>query len=116
MTDSLQSAKRDKPDAKTLTNARCYYEREIRNRPATVYEPTARDLMLAELKKCIDALADAPATLQARVEALETQYHDLLMSVETKHEGETRHETARRYILEAEKRNRGDGKAALAAA
>jgi len=50
------------------------------------------------------------------VEALETQYHDLLMSVETKHEGETRHETARRYILEAEKRNRGDGKAALAAA
>lgn len=58
----------------------------------------------------------ALATLQARVEALETQYHDLLMSVETKHEGETRHETARRYILEAEKRNRGDGKAALAAA
>jgi|SRR3990167_3801291 len=100
-------------DAKTvLERANRYWERAMRRRRPTVYRPTASDLALLELRKCIDALAAS----QARVEALETQYHDLLMSVETKHEGETRHETARRYILEAEKRNRGDGKAALAAA
>ena len=33
---------------------------------------------------------------------LERLYHDLLFAVRNKHEGEERHETARRYIIEAE--------------
>ena len=40
-----------------------------------------------------------------------TLYHDLLMSVGKKHPGETRHQTAKRYILNAE---RGSDKAKAA--
>jgi len=40
-------------------------------------------------------------------EAFRTSYHDLIMAVGTKHEGETRHETARRYIEERERQMSG---------
>ena len=39
-------------------------------------------------------------------------YHDLLMSVGNKHPGETRHETAKRYILNAERWSDTAGQAA----
>lgn len=41
------------------------------------------------------------------VESLRTRYHELLYAVASKHEGETRHETARRYIQERENRIEG---------
>ena len=58
------------------------------------------------------ALALARASLDKKRE-LKEEYHDLLMAVGTKYDGESRHETARRYILEAERRSMGDGKATL---
>ena len=36
------------------------------------------------------------------VEALEAKYYELILAVVMKHEGETRHETAMRYIVERE--------------
>jgi len=36
------------------------------------------------------------------VAALKRDYNELIMAVANKHEGETRHQTALRYILEAE--------------
>ena len=36
------------------------------------------------------------------VETLEVRYYELLYAVASKHEGETRHETALRYIVERE--------------
>lgn len=38
----------------------------------------------------------------AELESVRTKYNELLLSVENKHEGETRHETALRYIRERE--------------
>jgi hypothetical protein len=38
----------------------------------------------------------------ARIEALEKDYHELIYAVATKYEGETRHQTALRYITERE--------------
>ena len=43
-------------------------------------------------------LADAHFNLQER-------YYELIMAVETKHPNETRHQTALRYIREAEKQS-----------
>lgn len=43
------------------------------------------------------------ATLRARLEEVELKYRGLLFAVSNKHEGESRHETALRYILEAER-------------
>lgn len=37
-----------------------------------------------------------------RIKRLEEEYHDLIMQVERKFDGETRHETAKRYIRNAE--------------
>jgi hypothetical protein len=42
-----------------------------------------------------------------RLEAAETNYNELLFAVENKHEGESRHETALRYIRETESRCSG---------
>jgi len=47
-------------------------------------------------------LMDGVAQLEAEVERLRKQYNELILAVGYKHEGETRHETALRYILEAE--------------
>ena len=42
------------------------------------------------------------AALKARVEELDGKYNDLIMWVSKKHKGETRHETAKRYIIQSE--------------
>ena len=52
-------------------------------------------------------LDDVARPLEAELEvakAREEAYSELVMAVETKHEGETRHQTALRYIREAEHR------------
>lgn len=41
----------------------------------------------------------------SRLYALERKYHDLLFRVESKVDGENRHQTAKRYIIEAEDRS-----------
>ena len=48
---------------------------------------------------------------KARLSKMEKDYHELLFAVVNKHEGETRHETALRYITEHEN---GPAKEALA--
>jgi hypothetical protein len=48
-----------------------------------------------------DALA-AVAAERAKVEALESRYNELLLAVGNKHPGETRHQTALRYLRQAE--------------
>ena len=53
------------------------------------------------------------AQAQADVEALRNKYSELLYGVATKHPGESRHETALRYILERENRSSGPTSAAL---
>ena len=58
----------------------------------------------AELLEALEQSTKEALTLRERVEELEEQYGDLLLTVVTKHEDETRHETARRYIFEAENR------------
>lgn len=54
------------------------------------------------LKQLAHAVVDL-YPLQAEVARLTDQYSDLLMTVKWKHDGETRHETALRYIREAER-------------
>ena len=44
--------------------------------------------------------------LEGQYAALREQYNQLICAVETKHEGESRHETALRYIREAEYKGR----------
>lgn len=44
--------------------------------------------------------------LARQVEALEAKYNELIHAVETKHPDETRHETALRYITQAESPSR----------
>ena len=54
-----------------------------------------------------------PKTLRESVDTLEdvsNKYHELLLAVESKCPGETRHETALRYISEAERRGTSDTK------
>ena len=46
--------------------------------------------------------ADELRATEVRVVELEGKYNDLIMSVSQKHKGETRHDTAKRYILRAE--------------
>jgi hypothetical protein len=44
------------------------------------------------------------ASMLERLEGVEQKYNELLYAVATKHPGETRHETALRYIRERERR------------
>lgn len=46
-------------------------------------------------------------TLRARLAEAEAEYADLIFRVSEKHPGETRHETARRYIEQAERATDG---------
>ena len=46
--------------------------------------------------------ADDALALEAKLEAMGRDYYELIYAVSTKHEGETRHETALRYIHQAE--------------
>ena len=50
------------------------------------------------------SIGDKMAAELEAVKAREEAYSELVMAVETKHEGETRHQTALRYIREAEHR------------
>jgi len=59
------------------------------------------------------ALESFLAQAQADVEALRNKYSEILYGVATKHPGESRHETALRYILERENRSSGPTSAAL---
>lgn len=56
-------------------------------------------LNLDAVRKVNSGVVEIPAA-QATKEA--NHYHQIIMSVEKKHEGETRHDTAMRYIKEAE--------------
>lgn len=53
------------------------------------------------LETYIALLAERDA-LREHVVAAEDQYYDLILQVENKHPGETRHETAKRYIQQVE--------------
>ena len=56
------------------------------------------------------AIAQALAEEKERVIKVEEKYHELIMAVGKKYEGETRHETALKYIRSAEKNDyRPDG-------
>jgi hypothetical protein len=50
----------------------------------------------------IEVLRDQLAAEKKRADKLQAQYSDLIMSVGMKHPGESRHDTAKRYILNAE--------------
>jgi len=55
-----------------------------------------------------DGAAQAVTYIPRReIERLRAQYYELIYAVATKHDGETRHETALRYIQEREKRIEG---------
>ena len=56
----------------------------------------------AEYKRCWSIERAERRKLEAENESLNKRYYGLLLSVESVHSGETRHETALRYIQEAE--------------
>ena len=47
---------------------------------------------------------DTNVVMRTELEELRTQYYQLIYEVGQKHEGESRHDTARRYIRERENR------------
>jgi len=99
----------DKPDAKTVLER----PSQIRCTCGHVAYEHGACCFHCDCEATIDKVMKAG--YRDALERSEAQYQDLLYQVETKHEGETRHETAKRYIAEAEKRDKGDGVAALAA-
>ena len=52
--------------------------------------------------------------LTTRLAAAETRYHELIMSVGNKYHDETRHQTALRYIQQAEKSSDGPARDTIA--
>ncbi len=56
----------------------------------------------APTEKGFQQICDVAAANLARAESAEAKYHELLYAVGNKHEGESRHETALRYIKQAE--------------
>jgi hypothetical protein len=54
--------------------------------------------------RAFDSMKQEIADLKAKLERCQRKYSDLIMSVARKFDGESRHETARRYIQEAEER------------
>lgn len=57
------------------------------------------------MRKRIEGLAEPPEASDAReIERLSALYYELLFAVGEKHPGETRHQTALRYIQQAEAR------------
>lgn len=53
------------------------------------------------------------AALEAKLQAAQERYNDLIMEVQNKHPGESRHETAKRYIHERENKPAGTAQQAL---
>ena len=68
------------------------------------YTPTLEDAIR------FSDILNEHASLTEKMERLEGDYYELLWAVCKKHDGETRHETALRYIQEAE---RGSGDASV---
>ena len=60
-------------------------------------ETTTMDKLFLELSQFVSARTNT-----------ELKYQELIFHVETKHPGETRHETALRYIKQAENRNNSE--------
>jgi hypothetical protein len=54
------------------------------------------------------------AAAKAEVEALRAKYNDLIMCVGSKHPGDSRHDTAKRYLIRAETLVIGPARGALA--
>jgi len=82
-----------------------------REHPETVAVSVRNKALEAEadrLKAAVERAITQRDREQDRAEAAEAKYNELLLSVETKHENESRHETALRYIQEAERRG-GEG-------
>lgn len=68
-------------------------------------EPSINDFEGSDfsgLREYEDWRRNAITKLEAERDALVLKYHELIMAVATKHPEETRHETALRYIQEAE--------------
>jgi hypothetical protein len=66
---------------------------------------THRDDLLwqcAELKRAYDAILDDCRIQEERIKVLEDKYNELILSVGNKYPNESRHETALRYIRNAE--------------
>ena len=55
-----------------------------------------------------ESIAQTIAEERERVEEVEEKYQELIMAVDKKYEGETRHETALKYIRRAEKKDYGE--------
>lgn len=69
-----------------------------------------KELPPARCPKCFPSPGEAHSEEWAH--DFKTLYHDLLMSVGNKYPGETRHQTAKRYILQAEWVNSGEAQQA----
>ena len=58
--------------------------------------------IISGVEESMEHASDEVCLLIARLNAVEAEYHELLLAVVCKHENETRHETALRYIQEKE--------------
>lgn len=67
----------------------------------------------ARIVACVNALAGIPdpSAYVSRVAAMEEAYHELLYAVANKYDGETRHQTALRYIRERAQSSEGPSSA-----
>jgi hypothetical protein len=64
---------------------------------------TARRRKARSLDRLVRRWKREAILLRREVADTNLRYYDLLMAVARKHEGETRHQTAKRYICEAER-------------
>lgn len=105
---------------------------ELRDRlEATPPAQAAEAVGFGKLPECPPELEAPPMTVEERAaamnrmkaklcaadasEAVQDKYHELLYAVSRKHPGESRHETALRYIRQAESQDHGPARAAIAA-
>jgi flagellar biosynthesis chaperone FliJ len=63
------------------------------------------NILIRRLDELVDENARLRDHLRKRVEELERDYHELLYCVGKHYEGETRHQTALRYLRKAEEGN-----------
>ena len=87
-----------------------HYEAEQLAR--TMWRRSYRDVAphwqpLNDLRGMISQINNMHAGVVGELEEVRTKYNQLLYAVATKHDNETRHETALRYILERENRIEG---------
>ena len=65
-------------------------------------EVARKDLLLDDAEKVLIRQRKERLALRAERDALNTKYNELIMAVGNKYAGETRHQTALRYIIKAE--------------